>query len=94
MPAHACIHACTCVCGGPHVADGGVGGVHQDDLEVLEGGVLVNPVRVQDTQIGALAGNSFFSNRTQGALELELVDTLRSGLSVNLTLTDRSLTAT
>jgi hypothetical protein len=27
--------------------------VNKDDLEVLVGGVLVDPVRVQDTQVGA-----------------------------------------
>lgn len=56
-------------------ADGLVLGVNEDDLEVLVGGVLVDPVGVQDTQVSAAAANTLLSGGTEGTLVLELVDT-------------------
>lgn len=75
-------------------ADGLVLGVNEDDLEVLVGGVLVDPVGVQDTQVGAAAANTLLSSSTQGTLVLELVDTLVGGLAVGGTLGDGALAAT
>lgn len=75
-------------------ADGLVLGVNEDDLKVLVGGVLVDPVGVQDTQVGAAAANTLLSSSTQGTLVLELVDTLVGGLAVGGTLGDRALAAT
>jgi hypothetical protein len=75
-------------------ADGLVLGVDTDDLEVLVGGVLVDPVGVQDAQVGAAAANTFLSGSTQSTLVLELVDTLVGGLAVGGTLGGRALTAT
>jgi len=57
-------------------ADGLVLRVNEDDLEVLVGRVLVDPVRVQNTQIGASATNTFFSGGLEGSLVLKLVNTL------------------
>lgn len=46
---------------GPRVvADLGVVRIHEDDFVVLHGRVLVDPVRVQDTEIGILASDLFF----------------------------------
>lgn len=56
-------------------ADGLVLGVNEDDLEVLVGGVLVDPVGVQDTQVSAAAANTLLSGGTESTLVLELVDT-------------------
>ena len=56
-------------------ADGLVLGVDEDDLEVLVGGVLVDPVGVQDTQVSAAAANTLLSGGAQSTLVLELVDT-------------------
>jgi len=53
--------------------DGLVLGVDEDDLEVLVGRVLVNPV---GTQVGATATDTLLSDGTERALELELVHTL------------------
>lgn len=75
-------------------ADGLVLGVDTDDLEVLVGGVLVDPVGVQDTQVGAAAANTLLSSSTEGTLILELVDTLVGGLAVGGTLGGRALAAT
>ena len=62
-------------------ADGLVLGVDQDDLVVLVGRVLVDPVRVENAQVGAAAADTLLSSRLERALVLELVDTLVGGLS-------------
>jgi hypothetical protein len=58
------------------VTDLGMRRIDQNDFKVLHGGILIDPVRVQDTQVGVLASNLLFSETLQIALELELVDTL------------------
>ena len=58
--------------------------VNEDDFVVLVGAVLVDPVAVQDTQVGAAAADTLLSNGAEGALELELVDTLVGGLAYRL----------
>ena len=63
------------------LADGLVLGVDKDDLEVLVGRVLVDPVRVQDAQVGAAAADTLLGDGAEGALELELVNTLVGGLA-------------
>jgi hypothetical protein len=50
--------------------------VDENDLEVFVGGVLVDPVCVEDTQIGAATTNTLFSGGTERTLVFELVDTL------------------
>ena len=57
-------------------ADGLVLWVNEDDLEVLVGRVLVDPVGVQDTQVGATASNTLLGSRLERSLVLELVHTL------------------
>ena len=58
------------------VADLGMRRIDQNDFKVLHGGILIDPVRVQDTQVGVFASNLLFSETLQIALKLELVDTL------------------
>jgi hypothetical protein len=62
-------------------ADGLVLGVDEDDLEVLVGGVLVDPVRVQDAQVSTAAADTLLSGRLEGALVLQLVNSLVGGLA-------------
>lgn len=62
-------------------ADGLVLGVDKDDLVVLVGGVLVDPVGVEDAEVGAAAADTLLSGGLEGALVLELVDTLVGGLA-------------
>lgn len=62
-------------------ADGLVLGVDENDLVVLVGGVLVDPVGVQDAQVGATAADTLLSGGLERALVLELVDTLVGGLT-------------
>ena len=76
------------------VADGHVVGIDQDNLEILVSSILVNPVRVQHTEIAANATGSLFCNTAQISGELQLVDTLILRLTVNNTLVVRSLSAT
>lgn len=75
-------------------ADGLVAGVDEDDLVVLVGGVLVDPVRVQDAQVSAAAADTLLGGGLEGALVLELVDTLVGGLAIGGTLGGRALAAT
>lgn len=62
-------------------ADGLVLGVDEDDLVVLVGRVLVDPVGVEDAQVGAAAADTLLGGGAEGALVLELVDTLVGGLT-------------
>lgn len=62
-------------------ADGLVLGVDKDDLVVLVGRVLVDPVGVENAQVGAAAADTLLSGALEGALVLELVDTLVGGLA-------------
>jgi len=61
--------------------DGLVLRVYENDLKVLVCRVLVDPVAVENTQIGTAAANALFGGGTEGALVLELVDTLVGGLA-------------
>jgi len=72
-------------------ADGLVLRVDENDLEVLVGGVLVNPVRVENTQVGATTSDTLLSSRLEGSLVLELVHTLVGRLAVCSTLWYRPL---
>ena len=63
------------------LADGLVLGVNEDDLEVLVGRVLVDPVGVKDAQVSASAADTLLGGGLQGALVLQLVNTLVGGLA-------------
>lgn len=65
-------------------ADGLVLRVDENDLVVLVRRVLVDPVRVEDAQVGAAAADTLLGGRLEGALVLELVDTLVGGLACSL----------
>lgn len=62
-------------------ADGLVLGVDEDDLVVLVRGVLVDPVRVEDAQVGAASADTLLGGGLEGSLVLELVHTLVGGLA-------------
>jgi len=74
--------------------DGLVARIDKDDFEVLVGRVLVDPVGVEDAEVGAAATNSFFSGGTERALILELVHSLVGGLAISSTLWHRLLATT
>ena len=76
-------------------ADGLVGRINHDNFKELETGILTNPVGVEDTEVGALAGNTLFGNGLVGALGLDLLDSTGvSRLTVDLSLGDVSLATT
>lgn len=56
--------------------DGFVLRVNEDDLVVLVGRVLVDPVGVEDAEVGTSLSDTLFSGGTERSLVLELVDTL------------------
>ena len=57
-------------------ADGLVLRIDEDDLVVFVRTVLVDPVAVEYTQVGAAATHALFGGRFERALVFELVDTL------------------
>ena len=57
-------------------ADGLMLRVDEDDLVVLVGGVLVDPVGVEDAEIGAAAADALFGGGFQGALVFQLIYSL------------------
>lgn len=75
-------------------SDGVVRWVHQDDFVVLVGGVLVDPVGVQHSQVAGSSTNSLLGGDSQGLLVLQLLDTLVGWLTVSSTLWNRSLSTT
>ena len=50
--------------------------INEYDFEVFVGRVLVDPVRIQHSEIGATTANTFFSGRLERSLIFQLVDTL------------------
>lgn len=67
-------------------------GVNEDDLVVLVNTVLVDPVRVQHTQVATPPSNTLLRHAPQATLELEVVHTLVDGLAVGGTYTARTRT--
>ena len=57
-------------------ADGFVLRIHEDDFEVLVRRVLVDPVGVEDAEVGAAAADTLFGGGFEGALVFQLVDSL------------------
>jgi hypothetical protein len=62
-------------------ADGLVLGIDENDFVVLVGGVLVDPVGIEDAEVGATAANTFFGGGSKRALVFELVHTLVGGFA-------------
>lgn len=75
-------------------ADSLVGRVDKNNLVVLIGGVLVDPVRVQDAQIHATTSDALFGDRLQIAAGLQVVHTMARRLAADLALADLALAAT
>ena len=75
------------------VADLRVAGVDTDHFVVFHGGVLVDPVRVEDAEVGVLASDLFFGNGLEVALEFQVVNTLMLWLTPNHTTVILSLTS-
>ena len=50
--------------------------IYQYDLVVLVDAILINPVRIQDSEVSASPADSFFCSTAQPSLILQVVDTL------------------
>lgn len=50
--------------------------IDEDDLKVLVGRILIDPVRIEHPQIGAPTADTFLGRGPEGTLVLELVHTL------------------
>jgi hypothetical protein len=68
--------------GEPSRTYGLVIGINEDDLVIFVDTVLVNPVRVQDTQVATTPANTLFRNTPQSSLGLEVVHTLMDGFTI------------
>lgn len=62
-------------------ADGLVLRVNEDDFKVLVGRILVDPVRVEDAEIGSTAADTLLGGGAERSLVLELVHSLVGGLA-------------
>jgi hypothetical protein len=60
-------------------------GVHKNDFVVFVDAILVNPVRVQNSQIATSLAHPLLSSTPQTALEFKLVYTMMHGLAVSRT---------
>jgi len=69
-------------------------GVDENDFKVLVGRILVDPVGVEDAEVGATTTDSFFGGGAEGSLVLELVHTLVGRFTECSTLRHRLLAAT
>jgi len=65
--------------------------VDEDNLKVLVGGILVDPVGVENTQVCTAAADTLLGSGLEGALVLELVHTLVGGLAICGSFGDRPL---
>ena len=70
------------VLGDPRIATDNLDSLDEDDLVVLVHSVLVDPVRVQDPQVGTSTTDTLLGGGLKTSLELEVVDTLPDGLTV------------
>jgi len=68
--------------------------IDKDDFKVFVRRILVDPVRVENSEIGAPTTNSLFSSRLERSLVFELIDTLICWLAVCGTLWHWSLATT
>jgi hypothetical protein len=57
------------------VSDAFVCWIDKDDFIILHGSILIDPIGIENTQIGILASDLLFCHGLQVAFELEMVDT-------------------
>ena len=50
--------------------------IDEDDFKVFVRSILIHPIRIQYSQVGALPADTFFCRRTQRTLVFELVHSL------------------
>jgi len=63
------------------IPDLSMGRIYKNNLIIFHGGILVDPVRVQNTKVGIHASHLLLSNGLKIPLKLKVVDTLMLGLT-------------
>jgi hypothetical protein len=76
------------------VADDHMGRITQDNFVIFVSGVLVDPVRVEHSEVAALSADTLLSDTAKVSGKFKLIDTLVLGLSVHNSLMVRPLAAT
>ncbi len=76
------------------ISDGGMCRVNQDYLKVLVSRILIEPVRIHNPESTQLSSCTLLCHRPLAALELELGNSLVSGLTIHDTLGNRPLATT
>ena len=76
------------------VSDRDVRRINKNNFEVFISGVLVDPVRVQHSQVISNATSTFLSNTAKISGEFKLINTVVLRLSVDNTLQQRALAST
>ncbi len=69
-----------------------MGGNSKRQWVINDGIYLSNPVRVENSQVSTAAASPFLSNRAEGTLEFEGVDSLSGGFTIHSSLPDLPLT--
>ena len=69
-------------------------GINKDNFVIFVCRILINPVRVQNTEVIAVSASSLLSNTSQVSDEFQLVDTLILWLAVHNALVVGPLAAT
>lgn len=75
-------------------SDGLVEWIDTDDLKVLVDGILIDPVRVEDSQVADSSSDSLFGGSSHWLLVLQVVHTLSGWLTVCVTSVHWSLSVT
>jgi hypothetical protein len=57
-------------------------GVDEDDLVIFVNAVLIDPIRVQNSQVAASSPHSLLCSTPKPTLVLEVIDTLADGFAV------------
>ena len=56
--------------------------IYKNDLVVFVNTILIDPVRIQNTQVATTATNTFLCDTPQAPLEFKVIDTLTNGLAI------------
>jgi len=67
--------------------------IHHDHLEEFECRILIDPIRVEDTEVGAATSHTLLCDLSEVYASLHLVDSLALGLSVHDAFRDGLLSA-
>merc|ERR1719305_1448399 len=67
--------------------------INKNDFKKLVGGVLANPVRVEDSQGTTLSSSTFLCNALSGTLEFQLINTMSLWFTISATFRNWAFTS-